>query len=274
MIGLPSAGVHANGFTLVRRVLEDEDYAGDDLLAPTRLYLDDVRRAAREPRARAFAHVTGGGILGNLARVVPDGPARRDRLGRLGAPARVRLARPARRRGRAAPRLQPRDRVSARSCAGSRRRARDREDRAQRDRRARLAARGRTCRRCSTPACRSSRSPRTSPTRARSGGPKLPGFPRPSFPLETYADRDARDAAMADWLEAHGVDLVVCAGLHAPPASRRSSRASPSRVVNVHPAPLPAFPGRASARGRAGGGGRRGGCDSALRGRGRRHGRR
>jgi phosphoribosylformylglycinamidine cyclo-ligase len=52
-------------------VLEDEDYRGDDLLAPTRLYLDDVRALRGE--ARAFAHVTGGGIEGNLARVVPDG---------------------------------------------------------------------------------------------------------------------------------------------------------------------------------------------------------
>ena len=71
IVGLPSAGVHANGFTLIRSVLEVEDYAGDDLLAPTRLYLDDVRRL-RE-RAHAFAHVTGGGIPGNLARVVPAG---------------------------------------------------------------------------------------------------------------------------------------------------------------------------------------------------------
>jgi phosphoribosylformylglycinamidine cyclo-ligase len=71
VIGLPSAGVHANGFTLVRSVLEHEDYDGDDLLAPTRLYLEDVRRL--RPRARAFAHVTGGGIAGNLARVLPDG---------------------------------------------------------------------------------------------------------------------------------------------------------------------------------------------------------
>ncbi len=71
VIGLPSAGVHANGFTLVRRVLDDEDYTGDDLLAPTRLYLDDVRRL--RDRARAFAHVTGGGILGNLTRVLPEG---------------------------------------------------------------------------------------------------------------------------------------------------------------------------------------------------------
>ncbi len=71
VIGLSSAGLHANGFTLVRRVLELEDYDGADLLAPTRLYLDDAR--ALRGRARAFAHVTGGGIVGNLSRVVPDG---------------------------------------------------------------------------------------------------------------------------------------------------------------------------------------------------------
>jgi phosphoribosylformylglycinamidine cyclo-ligase len=73
VIGFPSAGVHANGFTLVRRVLDEEDYDGADLLAPTRLYLD-VARALRG-RAKAFAHVTGGGILGNLERVLPAGRA-------------------------------------------------------------------------------------------------------------------------------------------------------------------------------------------------------
>jgi phosphoribosylformylglycinamidine cyclo-ligase len=71
VIGFPSAGLHANGFTLVRQVLETEDYDGDDLLAPTRLYLD-VARSLRG-RAKAFAHITGGGILGNLERVVPEG---------------------------------------------------------------------------------------------------------------------------------------------------------------------------------------------------------
>ncbi len=71
VLGFPSAGVHANGFSLVRRVLQEEDYDGPDLLAPTRLYLDVTRRL--RGRALAFAHVTGGGILGNLERVLPTG---------------------------------------------------------------------------------------------------------------------------------------------------------------------------------------------------------
>jgi phosphoribosylformylglycinamidine cyclo-ligase len=71
VLGFPSAGVHANGFTLVRRVLEEEDYDGEDLLAPTRLYLDVVR--SLQGRALGFAHVTGGGIAGNLERVLPEG---------------------------------------------------------------------------------------------------------------------------------------------------------------------------------------------------------
>jgi phosphoribosylformylglycinamidine cyclo-ligase len=71
ILGLPSNGAHANGFTLVRRVLETEDYDGPDLLAPTRLYLDDVRRL--RDHAHAFAHVTGGGIEENVRRVVPEG---------------------------------------------------------------------------------------------------------------------------------------------------------------------------------------------------------
>jgi len=73
VLGFPSAGVHANGFSLVRRLLEEDDYEGDDLLAPTRLYLDDVRALRRRADVRALAHVTGGGILGNLSRVLPDG---------------------------------------------------------------------------------------------------------------------------------------------------------------------------------------------------------
>jgi phosphoribosylformylglycinamidine cyclo-ligase len=70
VIGFRSAGLHANGFTLVRRILEADDYDGDDLLAPTRLYLDEVRAL---PEIHGLAHVTGGGIAGNLERIVPAG---------------------------------------------------------------------------------------------------------------------------------------------------------------------------------------------------------
>ena len=63
-----------------------------------------------------------------------------------------------------------------------------------------------------------------------------------TFPLDDYTGRDARDLAMAEWLEGHGVELVVCAGymhLLRPSFLERF----PRRVVNVHPAPLPEFPG-------------------------------
>ncbi len=46
---------------------------GEDLLAPTRLYLDDVRQLRETADVRGLAHVTGGGILGNLSRVLPEG---------------------------------------------------------------------------------------------------------------------------------------------------------------------------------------------------------
>jgi phosphoribosylformylglycinamidine cyclo-ligase len=73
VLGLPSSGLHANGFSLVRRLVGDGDFDADLLLAPTRLYLDDVRRLRAACDVRALAHVTGGGIPGNLARVLPDG---------------------------------------------------------------------------------------------------------------------------------------------------------------------------------------------------------
>jgi len=68
------------------------------------------------------------------------------------------------------------------------------------------------------------------------------GVPTAAFPLPDFPDREARDAAMADWLESHGVGLVVCAGyMHLlRPVFLARFR---DRVVNVHPALLPAFPG-------------------------------
>ena len=73
VIGWKSAGVHANGFTLIRRVLEDEPYDGPDLLAPTVLYQVLVEELVGRADVHAFAHVTGGGIVGNLSRVLPEG---------------------------------------------------------------------------------------------------------------------------------------------------------------------------------------------------------
>jgi phosphoribosylformylglycinamidine cyclo-ligase len=72
VVGFASAGAHANGFTLIRRVLEDEDYDGSDLLAPTRLYLDDVRQLEASTDVKGLAHITQGGVLGNLSRALPD----------------------------------------------------------------------------------------------------------------------------------------------------------------------------------------------------------
>jgi phosphoribosylglycinamide formyltransferase-1 len=68
------------------------------------------------------------------------------------------------------------------------------------------------------------------------------GVPAETFLLDDYHDREKRDLAMADWLEQHGVELVVCAG-YMQLLSRSFLTRFPDRVVNVHPAPLPDFPG-------------------------------
>ena len=68
------------------------------------------------------------------------------------------------------------------------------------------------------------------------------GVPAAVFEQSSFASRDERDAAMADWLASRGVELVVCAGymhLLRPVFLERF----PGRVVNTHSAPLPAFPG-------------------------------
>jgi phosphoribosylformylglycinamidine cyclo-ligase len=72
VVALPSSGLHTNGFSLVRALVGDGEFDADLLLVPHRLYLDDVRGLRERADVRALAHVTGGGILGNLSRVVPD----------------------------------------------------------------------------------------------------------------------------------------------------------------------------------------------------------
>ena len=73
IVGLASNGIHTNGFSLVRALVGDDDFDADLLLAPHKLYLDDVRTLRSVADVKALAHVTGGGILGNLTRVLPPG---------------------------------------------------------------------------------------------------------------------------------------------------------------------------------------------------------
>ena len=73
VVGLPSDGLHTNGFSLVRALVGDDDFDADLLLVPHKLYLDEVRALRDTADVKALAHVTGGGILGNLTRVLPDG---------------------------------------------------------------------------------------------------------------------------------------------------------------------------------------------------------
>jgi phosphoribosylformylglycinamidine cyclo-ligase len=86
VIGMASAGVHSNGFSLVRHVLLDicrlpldghvEEFGrtlGEELLEPCRIYALDCLALTREADVHAFAHITGGGLVGNLSRVIPPG---------------------------------------------------------------------------------------------------------------------------------------------------------------------------------------------------------
>jgi phosphoribosylformylglycinamidine cyclo-ligase len=89
LIALGSSGVHSNGYSLVRHVLLERGQMhldarpellggrslGDELLVPTRIYALDCLALAQQCGAHAFAHITGGGLAGNLVRVLPDGLA-------------------------------------------------------------------------------------------------------------------------------------------------------------------------------------------------------
>ena len=87
VLGLASTGVHANGFSLVRRIVADAGLAygdaapfaetslGEALLAPTRLYVRAALAAHRAGLVGGFAHITGGGLIDNIERILPDGLA-------------------------------------------------------------------------------------------------------------------------------------------------------------------------------------------------------
>jgi phosphoribosylformylglycinamidine cyclo-ligase len=84
LVGLRSSGLHANGYSLVRRVLLDGRpldepvpelgrSLGDELLEPCAIHAPEVLGMHREDMLHAAAHITGGGIVENLARILPDG---------------------------------------------------------------------------------------------------------------------------------------------------------------------------------------------------------
>ena len=83
LIGLPSSGVHSNGYSLVRQLLAETDLGSqslDDgsemlnaLMRPTRIYVKQVLPLMQQGLIHAAAHITGGGITENLPRVIPDG---------------------------------------------------------------------------------------------------------------------------------------------------------------------------------------------------------
>jgi phosphoribosylformylglycinamidine cyclo-ligase len=73
VVGFRSSGLHTNGFTLVRELLGDDEADPDLLLTPHCLYIHEIRELREQADVRALAHVTGGGIMGNLSRVLPAG---------------------------------------------------------------------------------------------------------------------------------------------------------------------------------------------------------
>ena len=78
ILGLASSGVHSNGFSLVRRIITDRgwdlsDGLGDSLLRPTRIYVKSLLPVAKAGKLKGLAHITGGGLLENIPRVLPEG---------------------------------------------------------------------------------------------------------------------------------------------------------------------------------------------------------
>lgn len=83
LIGLASSGPHSNGYSLIRKVLEvrdadlQEDLGGETLakalIAPTRIYVKSLLQLMKSAQVNALSHITGGGLLENLPRVLPQG---------------------------------------------------------------------------------------------------------------------------------------------------------------------------------------------------------
>jgi phosphoribosylformylglycinamidine cyclo-ligase len=74
LLGLASSGAHSNGYSLIRRILEREapDAAlTDAIMTPTRIYVRSILQLLRTVNVKGLAHITGGGLVGNVPRVLP-----------------------------------------------------------------------------------------------------------------------------------------------------------------------------------------------------------
>jgi phosphoribosylformylglycinamidine cyclo-ligase len=76
LVGLASSGLHSNGFSLVRKVFNPEELGGKigrEVITPTRIYVAPLLKLIKRYKVKAMAHITGGGLLDNLPRVLPKG---------------------------------------------------------------------------------------------------------------------------------------------------------------------------------------------------------
>lgn len=76
IIGLPSSGIHSNGYSLVRKLLpEPNPELREQLLTPTKIYVKQILELLKETTIHGIAHITGGGLVDNVARLLPEGTA-------------------------------------------------------------------------------------------------------------------------------------------------------------------------------------------------------
>jgi phosphoribosylformylglycinamidine cyclo-ligase len=74
LLGLASSGPHSNGFSLIRKILEKAEAPGEfDFLVPTRIYVKPVLKLLESVPVKGLAHITGGGLTGNVPRMLPEG---------------------------------------------------------------------------------------------------------------------------------------------------------------------------------------------------------